>query len=124
MKQSSINNLNTNSITLPPKILAELKKHDAHIDNKLCMECGYQGKMGVKKSGLQPIGAGFLALVFTGAMAATGYLGIIGLSALCGFFWVFIMQLSANPTLSCPNCHAELDQQGKLKNKPKAKTSK
>lgn len=109
-------------ITVPQKILDDLKKYENHVDSVLCLECGYQGKMGVKKSGVQPIGAAFLALLFTGGMAMTGYLGIIGLAALCGFFWVFIMQMSANPTLSCPHCHAELDAKGKMKpNKSKHK---
>ncbi|QSB03445.1 hypothetical protein JWZ98_11210 [Methylomonas sp. EFPC1] len=108
---------------VPTDILEDLKKYNSHVDNMLCLECGYQGKMGVKKSGLQPFSAAFLALIFTAVMGATGYLGIIWLSALFGFFWVFIMQMSAQPTLSCPHCHAEVDKQGKLK-PSRSKTNK
>ncbi|MBS3954070.1 MAG: hypothetical protein KGZ88_14060 [Methylomicrobium sp.] len=114
MKKSS-----TSADMVPVEILEDLKKYDSHMDNMLCLECGYTGKMGVIKSGLQPFGAAFLALIFTAGMAGTGYLGIIYLSVLFGFFWVFIMQMSAQPTLSCPNCQAELDKRGKLKAKKK-----
>lgn len=114
MKQSTIS-----PGMVPAAILEDIKKYDNHVDSVLCLECGYQGKMGIMKSGLRPFVAAFLALIFTGGIAATGYLGIIGLSALFGFFWVFIMQMSAQPTIACPNCQAELDANGKLKAKKK-----
>jgi len=106
---------NDASSILPPEILAELKKYNGHRDGVLCLECGYTGKMGVKKDGLKPFSAAFFTLMICAWSFTTGYFSLTGLAALFGFTWVFIMQITAAPVLSCPHCHAELDIQGKLK---------
>lgn len=93
---------------IPQHILENLKSHVQHRDGVTCLECGYKGMMGIKAKGSKPFSSAFWALVIVFWAGWFGAVGIIISPAIFGAAWVFILQASAKPILSCPNCKADI----------------
>jgi len=93
---------------VPPQILEKLKQHEEHQPDVTCLECGYQGMMGIKSRGIRPFLSMFLAILFACGFAFFGVWGIWLTPALLGGAWVVFMGQTAKPIVTCPNCNKDL----------------
>lgn len=93
---------------LTPNVLENLKKYEEHQDGRTCLECGYTGLMGIKSTGRRPFFSTFTALVITIFAAIAGISGLFLSAIIFGVALGTILQFSARPVLSCPNCSADL----------------
>ncbi|WP_146030574.1 hypothetical protein [Castellaniella caeni] len=94
--------------TLSPHVLENLRKFKTHSHALTCLECGYQGIMGIKKKGGRPFLSVAGALVVTVLAAVWGAFGIIVSPVILGASGAMIYHSTAKPTLNCPNCSADL----------------
>lgn len=97
--------------TIPEHIRMHLKKFDTH-QNSTCLECGYDGKMGVKAS-IVPWYAtwwsiiavvGVLALFSAEIFPLFGFMG----AAILGLFLGVMRIAVSNTILVCPNCNSDI----------------
>lgn len=93
---------------LPPEVLSELKQYKAHRENLTCLECGYRGMMGIKKSGGRPALTFFIAVVLTCVAAGLGASGVFLTPMIFGALLPLCWVLTSEPVYSCPSCKAEL----------------
>jgi hypothetical protein len=96
------------STRIPPPILAKLKQHKEHHPDVTCLECGYQGMMGLKSRGVRPFLSMFWAILITLGFAWMGLWGLVISPALLGVSWVVIMNRTTKPIVICPNCDNDL----------------
>ena len=92
---------NKQHMNVPPEILENLRPYKAHIE-RLCLECGYHGLMGVIKTE-EPwyVSLSFLILF------AIGLVAYIYFSVWVMFAVVFVTALIIAVTL-CPCCKKEI----------------
>lgn len=91
------------SAVLPEHVRASLKKYGKHI-RMTCLECGYIGLMGVKKSKRPWYLSWWVVIAFFIVSMPFGPLGW-GVPIILGLAMAF----SQKHTVECPNCCAELN---------------
>ncbi len=92
---------------LPEHIRANLKQYEGH-HGCTCLECGYQGLMGVKQIVL-PWWATWWAFLagFVVVFTVSGFNIFIGL--IYGFIWGLLRRNNTGAILCCPNCKNDLE---------------
>ncbi|HCA5292490.1 TPA: hypothetical protein MW255_001058 [Acinetobacter baumannii] len=91
---------------LPEHIRANLKLYESH-HTCTCLECGYQGLMGVKQI-IFPWWATWWAL-FVGLILVLFFSGFnYFICFLFGIFWGVFRKNSTSAILFCPNCRKDL----------------
>jgi hypothetical protein len=96
---------------LPPHVLENLRKFKTHSHPVTCLECGYQGIMGIKKKGGRLFLSAAGALVVTVIAAVAGAFGMIVSPVILGASGAMIYHSTARPIVNCPNCGVDLSIQ-------------
>ncbi|BEV09342.1 hypothetical protein [Methylophilus sp. DW102] len=92
-------------VVLPAHVLVNLKKRTSHKDKKLCLECGYIGRVGVVSVEHSHIKAFFTGLLFFIIATISGVYGWFISPFLFFLFWGVGAWLFSKTTLECPNCN-------------------
>jgi len=90
---------------MPEKIRNNLKKYEKHI-NKICLECGYSGLMGIVSE--TKSSTGFWIALGVGGFILGIFAGGYGLF-LCLIIGVWV-GVSSKKTLECPSCNSILQE--------------
>jgi endogenous inhibitor of DNA gyrase (YacG/DUF329 family) len=93
---------------IPPNILEKLKRYGEHQPDVTCLECGYQGMMGLKSRGVRPFLSMACAILITLGFAWFGLWGLVISPAMLGVSWIVVMSQTAKPIVTCPNCDNDL----------------
>ncbi|MCK0915074.1 hypothetical protein [Acinetobacter pittii] len=91
---------------LPEHIRANLKQYESH-HQCTCLECGYQGLMGVKQI-ITPWWATWWAFLIGCALVFIGSGFNIFFCIGFGFFWGVLRKTNTGAILFCPNCRSDL----------------
>lgn len=97
--QSSEESSQQQSVPLPEHIRASLRKYDTHT-TMTCLECGYMGLMGVKKSTKPWYLSWWMFIVYAIIFAPLSWAFIIA--------FVLAEMFTRKHRTECPNCGTEL----------------
>lgn len=92
---------------LPEHIRANLKQYESH-HRCTCLECGYQGFMGIKEI-VTPWWATWWAFFagFVVVFIVSGFNVFIGI--FYGLIWGILRKNNTGAILCCPNCKSDLE---------------
>ena len=88
-----------------PKILERLRVYEKH-EKCMCLECGYDGLMGIMGEETPWYYAGWIWLPIIIIMGVTTLIGGIGLL----IFWILSRGQTRKQYLFCPNCESKLSR--------------